>query len=99
MPFGVDPRFIASMLRELEGVDGYMATKAFTVAAFSSKFEGGKVQVQKNMHKAFKEGEAVFVIVMTQRPSKQEIEAQEKTKAYAEIAKGLKDGLRRSDTT
>jgi len=54
----------------LGSIEGYMTTKDSAVAVFRSKFEGGKVQVQKNMRNAFKEGETVLVIVMTQRQSK-----------------------------
>jgi len=65
-----DAKFIASVLKDLGEIEGYFATKDGAVAAFRSKFEGGKVQVLKNMRNAFKEGETVFVIVMTQRQSK-----------------------------
>ena len=61
---------VASILGGIGGAEGYLSTKHFAVAVFRDKFKDGKVQVPQNMCGAFKDGEDIQVIVMTQRPTK-----------------------------
>ena len=67
--FKPDPKLIASILESLRGVEGYFSAESFAMAMFRSTVKNGKVQVQKNMLRPFKDGEAVFAVVITQRPS------------------------------